>query len=679
MFSMAGRQYSSLHYYEEDGMVSGVLSTRSEIPTLAFFPSVTQMIADFMALSQVALIIVDSEGRIVLVNGLLETLFGYPHEELMGQPLEILLPERSRAAHVALRTRYMSAPFPRAMGAGLDLVGRRKDGGEIPIEISLRPLLIEKRLHVLVAVRDLTAQRLTERERVQLNQCLHLQSQLINLAHDAIIVRDPENHIISWNRGAEDLYGWREQEARGQVIHSLLKNRFPISQAALDHDLEQQGDWEGKLTQTSREGRQIIVESRQVLVRDEKGTPTAILSINRDVTERCRLEQMEQEARAEEKARLDVLQLILDQLPSGIFLVQGPQARLILANRATVDIWGADWKHDQPMEDFLKEHAVSFLSENGRPLSSTSLPTRQAVASGEPVLHKQLVVRHPDGTSIPILVSAIPLKALHTLHHLPREMAGVLTSPEQVVLGVYQDVTALKEAEALKDQFVSLATHELRTPVTVLAGYTDMLLRRAARDQEHKLDEWQSKRLQEVKQATQQLAKLTEDLLDVTRVQAGQFQLRLSPTDLVALTRKVADQLQTTTERHHLSVQAALPHVWAMVDAFRIEQVLANLLSNAIKYSPQGGPVEVTIGKDAKTRAARLSVRDYGMGIPYKQQAYLFGRFVRADNARAAGIRGTGLGLYLCRELIERHGGYICFESREGVGTTFFFSLPCNR
>jgi signal transduction histidine kinase len=276
------------------------------------------------------------------------------------------------------------------------------------------------------------------------------------------------------------------------------------------------------------------------------------------------------------------------------------------------------------------------------------------------------------------MVDAIPLDLLHTLHRLPAELAKILTSSERVVLVVHQDMTALKEAEALKDQFISLAAHELRTPVTVLAGYADLLLRQATKNKEQALDDHQKNKLQAIKEATRHLAKLTEDLLDVTRVQAGQFQLQRSLTDLVALTRQVVEKIRTTTDRHHLSVQTSLAHLWASVDAFRLEQVLSNLLTNAIKYSPQGGPIEVTIWNDAEAHEARFSVRDHGMGIPREQQAHIFGRFVRADNVRATRISGTGLGLYLCRELVERHGGHIWFESEEHLGSTFFFTLPCN-
>ena len=170
------------------------------------------------------------------------------------------------------------------------------------------------------------------------------------------------------------------------------------------------------------------------------------------------------------------------------------------------------------------------------------------------------------------------------------------------------------------------------------------------------------------------LDRLTEDLLDVARLQAGRIVFYREPTDLVALTRRVVTQRQLTTERHILSFQSEMEQILAAVDRGRIEQVLSNLLSNAIKYSPEGGSIAVTLGQEDEANAILLSVQDHGIGIPVCEQARLFGRFVRAENAQ--GLGGTGLGLYLCRELIEWHGGRTWFTSTEGVGSTFFISLP---
>ena len=676
---MMNPQDPNLHP-EKQGAMSGELPIQPDSSALMVsFLLTLNILAAFLDLSPDALIVVDTAGMIVLVNPQLEMLFGYGHDELIGQPVECLLPEHLRAAHVDKRTRYMQAAYPRLMGVGVDLVGRRKDDSQFPVEISLRPIRIEHTLHVMGSVRDITAQREVERERMRILQRLRQQDRLISLAHDAILVRDAESRIVSWNEGAEHLYGWTAQEVTGKVSHTLLQTRYPNSQEVVEQTLQQpHGQWQGELIHTCRDGTQVIVESRQVLVRDEQGVPSAILEINRDVTERRRLEHLEQEARADMDARLHVFQSILDRLPNGVFLVQGPQLRLLMANDAAAALWGAEWQRGQSQEEFLHQQGIHLFTANGQPLPLEDLTGSRAMVSGEPVLYRQLVIRRPDGTRLPVVVDAIPFTNLSLLPRLPREMAPALPSAERVVLVVYQDVSALKEAETLKDQFISLATHELRTPVTIVAGYADRLLARAARGGEHRLDEWQCEKVQEMKQASWQLASLTEDLLDVTRMQADQFALERRSTDLVALTRQEIKRLQATTDRHQLDVKIASPQLWATVDAFRIEQVLSNLLSNAIKYSPGGGPIEVTLEEDAETHEARFRVRDQGMGIPRAQQAYIFGRFVRAENARVAGIRGTGLGLYLCRELIERHGGHIDFESEEGVGSTFFFSLPCH-
>jgi signal transduction histidine kinase len=159
-------------------------------------------------------------------------------------------------------------------------------------------------------------------------------------------------------------------------------------------------------------------------------------------------------------------------------------------------------------------------------------------------------------------------------------------------------------------------------------------------------------------------------------LQTGQLVLQRAPTNLVSLVQGVVERFQKTTTRHQLAFRPQHPTLEATVDPQRMEQVLSNLLTNAIKYSPQGGPIVVTVEKDVADHAVAIRVQDSGMGIPPHQQARIFGRFMRADNAQTAGISGTGLGLYLCRALVEQHAGRLWFKSAEGEGTTFFLRLP---
>jgi PAS domain S-box-containing protein len=495
-----------------------------------------------------ALVTVDQTGHIALVNSQLEALFGYARSELEGLQLEVLLPERLHAAHVLHRERYAAAPRIRPMGAGLELYGRRKDGTEVPVDISLSPLTLNDTLYVLAAIRD--------------------------------------------------------------------------------------------------------------------------------ISERRRLEVRERAAREAAEARLALLQLILDELPASVYIVQGEEARLVLANRATATLWGATWHSGQLLLDFLATHHIRLLGTDGQPLPPTAFATLRALHEGETVRQQQETIRHADGTTLPVLVNAVAL-GRRLLTDVPAEGGSHGADPaEPVALVVHQDVTALKEAERLKDEFIGIAAHELRTPLAVLKGFAQTLLVQTTRGKGPELVEWQLEALQSIDQATARLVELTEDLLDVTRLQAGRLALHVDPTDLVALTRRVVTRLQMTTEHHTLSIFSPPEHLVAQVDPRRMEQVLSNLIGNAIKYSPEGGSIDVTISEDGQAHEALLSVSDHGIGIPAQQHLLVFGRFARTDNARAYGIGGTGLGLYLCRELVERHGGRIWFESVEGQGSTFFVALP---
>jgi PAS domain S-box-containing protein len=635
---------------------------------------------ELVNLSPDALLIVNHLGTIVMANKQSAALFGYRLQELAELPLEALLPEHLRALHLKHREQYFTAPRTRSMGAGLELVGRRKDGSEFPVDISLRPVLLHDEQQTIAAIRDVSEQRRAERERAQVVAQLRLQTELVELSHDAIIVRDPISRVLSWNKGAEQLYGWSSQEALGRITHSLLKTHFPTSRADVDLHLERVGYWEGELVHTRRDGMTILLESRQVLVRDETGAPSALLEINRDITERRRLEQATQAVQVQTTTRLDFLQQLIDALPNSVYLVYGWEARLLLANRAATSLWGAEWPIDQPMEAFLEHAGISIMSEQGRPLALDDLATMRVLRQGETVRHLQETIRRPNLTSLPVLVNAVVLDSSEgwqiLRQHTEVERATPHALTEAVALVVHQDVSTLKEAEYLKDEFIGIAAHELRNPLAVLKGFAEMLLYQTARGRGQQLADWQREALEEIDIATSRLDKLTEDLLDVSRLQAGRLTLSRAPTDLVELTRRLMAQRQLTTQRHSISLDTALSSLVVKVDRARIEQVLTNLLSNAIKYSPQGGPIELTIREEREQGVALLSIRDQGIGIPAQQQARLFGRFVRAENARTSEITGTGLGLYLSRELVERHGGRLWFESTEGTGSTFFMSLP---
>jgi signal transduction histidine kinase len=393
-----------------------------------------------------------------------------------------------------------------------------------------------------------------------------------------------------------------------------------------------------------------------------------------DVTEARRLLHERQE-RAAMESRLALLQLILDELPTSVYLVYGREARLVLANKAARTVWGAVWPTDMPMQEFLERNRIRVFKGDGQSLPLEQLATLRAVQRGETTYQQQETIRHSDGKSLPVQVNAIALDTSKFNVALPYTNKDGHNGPEPAAIVVHQDVTALKEAEYLKDEFIGIAAHELRNPLAVLHGCAQTLIVQTARGKGPELSIWQKEAIQDIDQATGRLVELTEDLLDVTRLQGGRLELNINAGDLVSLTRRVVQRLQPTVDsKHPFIMHSEVEFLVAQIDTRRVEQILTNLLVNAVKYSPDGGSIDIYLSEDKENRQALLSVKDTGIGIPAYQQGRIFGRFIRADNAQDIG--GTGLGLYLCRELVERHGGRIWFESVEGKGSTFYVALP---
>ena len=236
----------------------------------------------------------------------------------------------------------------------------------------------------------------------------------------------------------------------------------------------------------------------------------------------------------------------------------------------------------------------------------------------------------------------------------------------------YNLLRELREALKTRDEFISIATHELKTPVTVLMVYAELAIKSLQSDRKQL-----RLALDMIKKQSIRLSSLADELLDVARIRAGKLELNmesLSLSDFVLdAVRRFQAQL-APNDQERLKVFVAEGDLEGKWDSLRLEQVLMNLLSNAFKYSPNGGGVEVWVEK--LDHEARISVKDQGIGIPKEHQAKVFEPFFRSANAAKAKTSGAGLGLHISRVIVERHGGTMWFESQEGQGTTFFFSLP---
>lgn len=235
----------------------------------------------------------------------------------------------------------------------------------------------------------------------------------------------------------------------------------------------------------------------------------------------------------------------------------------------------------------------------------------------------------------------------------------------------------LQQLDQIKSTFISVAAHELRTPLGLINGYVEVLL-----DEDlGPVAPNQREYLEIVQRNTQRLLNLTHDLLDITRIESGRVELVLQSADLAALIEKIVAEfrLQIEAKAQQLSLQIPTGLPQALYDAARATQIITNLLSNASKYTLSGGQIKISLTTAQEEGFLQLSFADNGVGIAPDDQAKLFSRFFRAGSAGQTSAKGAGLGLYITRALVELHGGRIWFESELNKGTTFHVTFPIAR
>ncbi len=391
-----------------------------------------------------------------------------------------------------------------------------------------------------------------------------------------------------------------------------------------------------------------------VPLRESGAHVTGVLTVVADVTERVESRHRIEELAWDAAQRASELETVIASIADGVMMTDA-EGRIILENDAARRLTGRTQSAvSLGLEAQIAVYALR--APDGTPIPPAELPLGRAVR-GETVAEQVLIVRRADtGEDRFLMCSSAPVRA----------GGDAITG----AVAVFRDITEMKQIDQMKDDFVSIAAHELRTPLTAIKGYAELLERRLSMQQGRESDQ---RSLGVIRKQTERLASLVNEMLDVSRIEGGRLQLNAEPFDLSALISEVVSNMRVSSETHLLSL-AAVPGIEVNGDAARIEQVLLNLITNAITYSPEGGEVDVRVWTEEN--AALVSIRDQGVGIASDELPQLFDRFYRAPRAGVMRSGGMGLGLYICREIVARHGGTIRAESVEGMGSTFTFSLP---
>ena len=355
----------------------------------------------------------------------------------------------------------------------------------------------------------------------------------------------------------------------------------------------------------------------------------------------------------QQKAQAAELRALIEAIPDGVFAcdVNGIVTRTNAKGAAMLGL-----AMDQTLESATGYSELVHM----RYMDGQAVPpedyARFKALRGETVSDRYIIRRYDTGEDRQILNSAAPI----------RDSDGTITGAVVVI----SDVTELYRLERQKDEFLSIASHELKTPLTTLKILTQLTHKRLV-----KAGALEAEQTQRMERAIGRMERLVCDLLDVSRIDSGKLALRTECFDLVALCRQVADEQMAAADR---PIELELPEepVELEADPDRIGQVLTNLLSNALKYSAQLSGVRLRLVRDGNVATA--SVRDAGAGIPLDAMPHLFERFYRVPGVQVqsgSGV-GLGLGLFISKEIVERHGGRIWVESAVGEGSSFNFTLP---
>ena len=452
---------------------------------------------------------------------------------------------------------------------------------------------------------------------------------------DSITVQAPDGRLLYANDAAVRALGFESREALLDAPLSRLMGAYDL--LAADGSPFPVEQLPGRLALRGVESEQLVRyrlhetgEERWALVRgtpvhDDEGAVAYAINVFRDVTDTQHAEERQHAA------------LALEYVADGVFLL---------------DVDGVIRFWNPAAETITGLTAVAVVGRS----AAAAIPGWPAIA--------ELVAAGPAGRP-----ATVPLDLGGREVWLS---IGAVSFAEGTVFA-FRDLTEERGLDQLKTDFVSTVSHELRTPLAAIYGASRTLLRGDI----ELPDEQRGTLLEVIGKEADRLARTVNDILWASRLDSGTLRLSMESCDASALLGEVVDAART-----HLPEQITLA-VWdtdslprISCDPDKVRQVLTNLIENAAKYSPDGGLVELRLQRHGS--AVRFSVRDEGLGIPAAEQRRIFEKFYRVDPNLSRGIGGTGLGLYICRELVRRMDGHIWVESREGEGSTFAFELPLN-
>ena len=638
-----------------------------------------------------AIMLISTDGQVLDVNRRTAELLGYSTDELKQMSYLDMIADSEKVFNQDIFERVVVGDYMPLIERRVFLANGRSFDAEVQIDLVRDADGIP--IHIQVVIRDIT-----ERKKAESDVKYH--AQLLETISDAVISIDMKNCIKSWNRAAELVYGWTAEEVIGRQLEDIIPMEFEDGvNNFIQSKYVNRGYWSSQVTQRRRSGEELVVMSSVALVRDENNMMIGAVMVNHDITKREAAERKLEETviqlsalrqvEGEANSSLDINQVLQVTLNAASILSNADAGFLLLQENGSTENWqiaqtigdyegrkldGNAIAASDIMQRVIHNEEPEFISQAEPGQDHPPLPETEAlivlplIAKNRSIGVLNLETRSANHFTPQVF------EFLHTLF-APR-LAAAMDNARLYQLARRQldDLRELYEQvmnlEMIKTEMIHIANHDLRTPTSVIKQSLEIM----AMESMERFQEDDLQYLSLIKNAAQQLHDRIADLLSLDRVPELQSLNQVVDLHLAANHVYRESESQAHIENLHLVNAIIENEVCVQGDRVLLHEAMYNYLSNAFKYTPKGGTITIQLLR--KHDEAYFAVKDTGYGIPKDQQPFIFQQEYRAKTAETENIEGTGKGLIIVKNIIQRHRGQVGFTSEYGQGSTFWFTLP---
>jgi PAS domain S-box-containing protein len=601
-----------------------------------------------------AVIATDMNGAVTFMNSVAQSLTGWSLEAAQGKSMDLVFDivnkETRRPGENPVKKVFREG---KVVGLADHTLLISKNGKEFEIEDSAAPIVtgVGESIGVVLVFRDITDIKRAEEELRRSEERFRL---MVESAVDyAILMLDPEGHVVSWNAGAERIKGYRAEEIIGRHF-SQFYPREDLERGKPQHELEvaiEKGRLEDEGWRVRKDGSTFWANVIITALRDEVGTLRGFGKVTRDMTESKRA----QDALRESKERYH---LLFDSNPHPVWVYDLETLGILDVNHSAVRNYG-----------FSREEFLSLTIRDIRPPEDIpALLDSTAERSPDTEFSGAWKHRKKDGTLIDVEITSHPL--VYGGRDVRLVVATDITDRKNAEEALLRAKEEAERASKFKDQFLSTMSHELRTPLNAILGFSELLTDKRYGE----MNERQSRYVNHIHTSGKHLLKLISDILDLSKIEAGKMEIVREDVAVDSVYTEVLSALQPLADKKSQTlIRQVEPNLYVRADPTRFKQILMNLIGNAIKFTPERGRIE--LAARSMDGQVRVEVSDNGPGIPLEDQQRIFEAFYRqAESGKA--VEGTGLGLAITERLVHMHGSQLGIDSRPGQGTCFHFSFP---